>query len=79
MMLIANGVRLKRDKKKLASIAVARLLGASITDKQGDEADAVCLAAYGPHAVARVAEELAKKKVAANAKARARAKSKNRA
>lgn len=78
-MLIVNGVRVKQDKKKLASVAVARLLGATLTDRQGDEADAVCLAAYGPRAVARVADEIAKKKVAANAKARARAKSSNRA
>lgn len=71
-MLVINGVRVRQDKKKLASIAVARLLGATITDNQHDEADAVCLAAYGPQAVARVAEDAAKKRATVKAKARAR-------
>lgn len=72
-MLVLNGVRLRQNDKKEASTLIAKTLGAC--PRNGDEADAVCLAAYGPAALAKAAEKVEEKRVAKNAKARARRKS----
>ena len=73
-MLVVNGVRLHQNERKEASLLVAKRLGCATTN--GDVADAVCLAAYGPVALSKVELEEEVKRVQKNAKARARRKAK---
>ena len=68
-MLIHNGVRMRQNEKKEASLYIAKLHGALC--RNGDEADAVCLAAYGPRALERASEKAEEKKVLSRAKAKA--------
>jgi len=69
-MLVANGRKMD-NTDKAASKMIARSLGANAA-LTGDEADAVCLCAYGPTAVERVAREAEEAKLKAAASRRAR-------
>jgi len=69
-MLVVNGKRIKQDKLKAGSYIVAQLLGASVLN--GDEADAVCIASFGPQAVALNEAKAVEKKAVARAKAKGR-------
>lgn len=70
-MLVANGHRLD-NADKAGSLLIARSLGAAVTN--GDQADAVCLAAYGSTALKRAECEALEKKMVKAAKARVRRK-----
>lgn len=74
-ILVRNGQRIKQDEKKAGSLFIAKMLGAFC--RNGDEADAVCLATYGMQALARMvndADEKAEKKRASAKAARERKK-----
>jgi hypothetical protein len=80
-MLVVNGQKLSNKAingdcevliEKPGSMLIARSLGAHPSN--GDEADAVCLCAYGPTALKRAECEALEKKMIKAAKARARRK-----
>lgn len=68
--MLTTGGRKMDNTNKAASILIARSMGANT--KNGDEADAVCLCAYGPMAVERIAREAEEAKLKAAASRRAR-------
>lgn len=72
--MLTTGGRKMDNTNKAASKLIARSLGANVTN--GDEADAVCLCAYGPMAVERIAREAEETKLKAKASRRARKESK---
>lgn len=68
-MLVVNGRKLG-NKDKAGSLTVAKALGAH--PRNGDEADAVCLCAYGARAMQRFVDAAEEKKVVAKMRRRVR-------